>query len=184
MSLRDISNTSIILSLFRNFYRWYSFREQKLVSVYHDSKTCRLTRGFYGGVKVCFRYSFLGRITETEQTSSGVLDKSRTVQNLINLYLRWKDKIIRSLKASSTIKLAKGTKKELYFSPMKIISIIIITAITINIFLSIVLQKQIGLWGWLMRGLFLLAAVLSLFCTKDWSTVKKSSIILKKMGPK
>jgi hypothetical protein len=54
----------------------------------------------------------------------------------------------------------------------------------VNVFLSLVLQKQIDLWGWLMRVLFLCAAVSGLFCTADWSTVEKSSIFLTKIQGK
>ena len=181
MTLRKISDASIVISLFRYFYKWYGYIENKLMGIFHNSQTYRLAKGFYGGVKICFRYSFLGRITETRQTASGILDNSRTVRSLINYYNKWNDKIIHYFKASSTIDLAKNTKEQLDSSPVKIISIIIVTAITINVLLSIALQKQIGLWGWLMRALFLFGAVSGLFCKANWQTIKRSSVCLRKM---
>ena len=182
MTLRKISDASIILSLFRYLYKWYGYIEQRLIGIYHDSQTCRLAKGVCGGVKICFRYSFLGRISETKQTSSGAYNRSWTVQYLINCYKRWKDKAMCYLRTSLAILLAKNTKKILYFSPVRIISIIVVIAVITNVFLSIVLQKQISLWGWLMRGLFLFSGVVCLFCKADWVAVKSNSIILRKLG--
>ena len=181
MILTEVSNTSIVVSLFRYFCRWYSHLEQRLIDIYHNSQTHRLTRGFWGKIKICFRYSFLGRTTELKQVSPVILDNSQVVQYMIDFYKKWKDKIVNYLGTSSTVGLAKDTKKELYFSPVMIISIIVVSAITVNVFLSIILQRQIGLWGWLIRGLFLFTAVSGLFCQTDWSTVKESSVFLRKM---
>lgn len=181
MILRKISDTSIVIAFYRYFYRWYSRVGQSVSYIYHNSQTCKLAKGFWGEIKICLRYSFLGRITEPKQTTSGVLDTSRVVQHLIIFLKRWKDKVTRYLRTSLATMLAKDIKKDIYFSPVRIASIIAITAITVNVFLSVVLQKQIGLWGWLMQGLFLFGAVLGLFCKADWPTVKRSSVLLKKM---
>ena len=131
-------------------------------------------------IKICFRYSFLGRITEIKEINLAVLDNSRAVRCLICFYKRWRDKIIHYSKTSSTVNLAEDTKEQFVLSPAKLISIIIVTAILVNVALSIILHKQIGLWGWLMRGLFLFAGVSGLFCQADWPTIKKSSILLRK----
>lgn len=181
MISREISDKSIVIYIFRCFLRWYNQLGQRINYIYHNSQTYRLVKGFRSKVNICFRYSFLGRITETKQTTSGVLDKSRTVQFLITFYNRWKNKIIHYFKASSTFDLTKNTKNQLDFSPVKIISIIVVIAITINVLLSIALQKQIGFWGWLMRALSLFVAVSGLFCKANWQTIKRSSVCLRKM---
>lgn len=179
MILREILDTSIAISLLRYFYRWYGKIEQRLIDIYCNSQTWRLAKGFCAGVKTYFRYSFLGRITEIKQASPGVLDGSRVLQYLINFYKRWKDKIIRCSGTSLAACAAKDVKTELYLSPTKIISIIVVTAILVNAGLSIILHKQIVLWGWLMRGLFLFVGVSGLFCQADWLTLKNNSIILR-----
>ena len=181
MTLREISNAGVVIFLFRYLYRWYSRLKQRINNIYHNSKTYRFPKRFWERLKVFFRYSFLGRISETRQTTSGILDSSRVVQYLINLYKRGKDKATRYLRTSIVIILGKDTKEQLNISPMRVISIIVVTAITVNVVLSIALQKQIGLWGWLMRGLFLFAAVSGLFCKADWPTVKRNSVLLRKM---
>lgn len=179
---REISSTSIAISLSRYLFELYSNIEQKLIGIYQDSETRRLAKGHCDRLKICFRYSFLGRITEKKQTTTWGLNNSQTIQYLINIYIRCKNWIIQSFISSSTFNLAKNIKKQLPFSPLKRISIIIVAAITVNVILSITLQKQIGLWGWLMRGLFLFVGVTGLFCKADWPAVKRSSIILRRLG--
>lgn len=181
MILREISNTSIIISLFRYFFRWHSQLGQRMNTIYHNSQVFRLAKGFRARIIICFRDSFLGRITETGQISSRVLDNSKLVQYLFNSYKKWKVKIIQLHQFSSTADLAKDTKEDLYSFPVRIISIIVIIAVTINVIFSFVLQKEISLWGWLIRGLFLVAAFFGLFCKEDWQTIKKNSVFLKKL---
>jgi len=181
MILREISDTSIAISLFRCFFRWYSLLEQRINYIYHNSQTYRLIERFWEKIKICFRNSFLGRITETKQTPSGILYNSRTVQYLINYFKSWRDKINHHSRSSLTIDLVKDTKEQLIFFTVRVISIIAITMIAVNVTLSLVLQKKIGLWGWIMRGLFLFVAFLGLFCKANWQTIKRNSIILRKM---
>lgn len=182
MTLREKRNTSIIVSLFIYSYRWYKYVEQKLTDIYRHSQTHILINRFWIKTRIYFKYSFLGKITEIKQPISGVLDSSRVVQYLINFYKRGKDRRIQYFKTSSMSDLAKETKEQFISSPLKVINMIIVIAITGNLFLSIVLQKQISLWGWLVRGLFLSAGIAGLFCKADWQTVKRNSIILRKIG--
>lgn len=181
MNLREISDTSVVISVIRFFYECYDYIKQRLTCIYHNSHTYKLTKRFWTIVKACFRNCFLGRITETKQTTSGILDNSRLIKYLFNFYKRGRNKIIPYLKASSTIDLAKNSKKDLYLTPVRILSIVTITATTVNVILSFALHKQISTWGWLMRGLFLFLAISGLFCKADWPTVKKNSAFLRNM---
>ena len=181
MKLNKISETSIVVSLFKYFYKCYSRIEQRVNYIYSNSQTARILNIFWKKIKLYFRYSFLGKITEIESVIPKALDNSWSVQYLTNFYKRWKDKITNYLKTSLTVGLVKDTKEELYFLPVRMIGIIVVVAIVVNVFLSLILQKQIGLWGWLLRGLFLFVAVSGLFCAATWSAVEKSSIFLRKI---
>lgn len=181
MMLGEISEASAVTSLFRYLFRSYSILRQKINYIYRNSQTCKLAEEFWTRIKICFRYSFLGRITEAGQTSSGILDKSKLVQYLLNSYKKGKPKIIQLRQYSSTANLAKDAKKDLYSYPVRILSLIVVITITINVVFSFVFQKEISLWGWLMRGLFLVAAVFGLFCKADWQTIKENSVFLKKL---
>ena len=176
----QILDTSLTVLVWRRFYKWYDL-EQRIAFVCRDSRTFGLTKALWEGLKTCVRYSFLGRISEIKEPNPALLNNSRAVRYLIDFYNRWKGKITYYSKNSSTIDMAKDTKRELYLSTARTIGIIIVTAILVNVGLSIILHKEIGLWGWLMRGLFLFAGVAGLFCQADWRTVKESSRLLRKM---
>ena len=89
------------------------------------------------------------------------------------------DKIIYYLRTSLTTGLARDTKEQLNSSPVSIIAIMLIITILVNALLLVILQRQLDLWGFLVRILFLLTAAAGLSCEADWSTVKEGSIFLK-----
>ena len=179
--LRSILETSATVVIFRGICRWYVYLEQKASYIYRDTQTYRLTKRFWEKAKVCFRYSFLGRITEIKEANPALLDNSRAVRYSMNFYKRWKDEVIHYSKTSSTIKLAKDTKEELYFSSVKMISLIIIITILVNAILFVILQKQMELWSFLIRALFLFVGTAGLSCSADWPTVKKGSVFLRRI---
>ncbi len=172
---------SIFLKQLRNFKEVYLTMEAKISSVYLESFTYRLIKKMNETIKACFRYSFLGRITEIKEAEPTLLDDSRAVQYLIHFYRRWKYKITHYSGNSLGAKLVKDAKEELFFSFVRMISLIIIITILVNAVLSVILQKQIGLWSFFIRVLFLFAGAAGLSCHADWPTVKKSSVFLRKM---
>lgn len=171
-------DTSITVRLLRNiFYRRYTHLEKRLQDIYKDSQTHKLMTGFWEKIAICFRYSFLGRITEIkEEGSSVLLDNSRAVQYWIRIFRIGKNKIIYYLNTSKVAKLTKMMKGEFYSFPVKIISTIVVIAIIVNVVLSIILGRGITLWGWAMRGVLLLVGIGGLFCEADWQTVIGNSI--------
>lgn len=180
MSSRDILDRSIAVSLFRYLYKGYRKIKQRTINIFCYSQTWRLVKGLRTGVKTCFRNSFWGKITEIKQTSSGVLDSSRAVRYSICFYKRWRNKIIGYSQTSLVTEALKDTKEQFVLVPLKIISTIIVTAILVNVALSLVLHRPIGLWGWLMRALFLFSGIPGLFCRADWLAIKQSGIFLRK----
>lgn len=181
MNFKKMLDTSIVVSLFKYFYRWYLKLEQRIGYIFQYSQTCWLLERFLEKIKICIRYSFLGRITEIKEKDTTILNNSYTVRYLIEFCQRWKNKISGYLNASLTAKLTKDTEQQLYFSPVILISIIVASAIFVNTFLSFIFQKEISLWGWLIRVLFLFVSISGLFCQADRSVIKEGSILLKKI---
>ena len=177
---RSVEN-SIFFKQLGDLKEVYLTMEAKINSVYLKSFTQRLIKKINETIKVCFRYSFLGRITEPKQAPPMVLDNSRAVRYSISFYKKWRDKTIHYLRSSFTFSLAKDTKEQFVLSPVRIISLIVIITIFVNAVLSVILQKQMYLWSFLIRVLFLFAGTAGLSCEADWPTVKKSSVLLKKM---
>lgn len=172
---------SIFLKQLRDLKKLYLTIEEKIISVYLESFTRRLIKKIKKTIKICFRNSFLGRITEVEQAPPATLGNSRVVQYLISSYKRWKHKIICYLRPSFTLSLAKDTKEELTSSSVRTTSLIVIITILTNAILFVILQKQIELWSFLIRVLFLFVATAGLSCKADWPTIKESSVFLRKM---
>jgi len=179
--MNQILDSSVTILMGKQFYKRYDFMVQKLSYIYQNSLTYGLKNSFWEKIKICLRYSFLGRITETKQITLLVLDTSWMAQFWISFYKKWKKKLIQFLKTSSTTDLVKDTKKDLYFFPVKVISTIVIIAIITDVFLSIVLQRTVNLWGWLIRGLLFFVAFSGLFCKADWPTIKRNSVFLRKI---
>ena len=73
------------------------------------------------------------------------------------------------------------TKKKPTIFSLRTIGVVIMTAVAINMVSSILLDKQLNLWGWILRGLFLLIALAALFSNASLITAKKSSWVLKKL---
>ena len=180
MILPQIQEAGIAVSLFRLFNKCYRNLKQRLSCIYQNSWIFRLTEAFREKIKVCFRYSFLGRITEISQTGPQAVNNSQAVQYLINSYKDWKDKLILYSKISATFELAKDTKGKFSSSPTKMPGAVLVAAVLVNTALALGLQKQISLWSWLIRGLFLFAGLSGLFCKADWSTLKGNSVFLRK----
>lgn len=182
MMAKEIPDTSIAVSLFRYVYRRYGKVEQKAIYLYQVSQTYGITQRLCKKIKIIFRNSFLGRGTEIKLVTPEVLDNSRIVQYLISLHKRWREGPTDYLRTSLASGLVRGAKEGLSLSTARTAGTIIITIIIINAFLSLAIHKQIGLWGWLMRGLFLLAACAGLFSKADWPTIKSNSRILRNLG--
>ncbi|HDZ76731.1 MAG TPA: hypothetical protein ENH41_01440 [Candidatus Omnitrophica bacterium] len=158
--------TSIFISLLKKGWEGYSFIEWWWGQAYKDSCVYRLSGEFWKRVRVCFRYSFFGKITEISQPGTitfVIFDNSHTVQYLGRVYNRVKDQSTRYLKMSFIADCTERIKQQVSFLPIQAISIVVITAVSINILLSILLQKQFGLWGWFMRGVFLFLGIAGLF---------------------
>lgn len=176
----DFLETSIIILFFHNAYKWCRHIGQKSITIYYNSHTYRLLNELWQKIKICFRYSFLERITEERQVNPAILDNSKSAQYLMNLYNKRKKKADFFLRTSLAIMLTGDIKKELYSYPVRILSLSLVAIILINAVFAVILQRQIGLWNFWISILFLLTATAGLSCEADWPTIKESSIFLKK----
>jgi hypothetical protein len=183
LKIMQILDTSIVVSFLKHLCRCYFPVEQRIEDMYRNSRTHKLISVFREKIKVCFRFSFLGRITDIKaQRHTIVLDNSRTFHCLIYFYKKLKNKIIFYLNTSKAAGLTKEAKEEFYILPVKTIGIIAVAAIIVNITISVILQRNISLWGWFLRALFLFTGISGLFCNAKWPVVKEGSIFLKRIN--
>lgn len=178
--LKEITKTSIFLSSLQKIQTQQCFIMKRLYKFFIESKTYKLIIKFKEGTRVNFKYSFLGRASEIkEEKNAEFLDNSRTVGYWVS-WLRIK-KISLSFYSSLSkiVALIKEIVKEIYRSPLQAGSIIVISAIMVNAALSFLLKREIGLFGWVMRGIFLFVGINGFLCKTDWLILKNNSAILK-----
>lgn len=169
-----ISLLSRTPGLFYSIERWVDW-------VYCDSRTYKITGRFWSGTRVVFKYSFLGRVAEiSEKISAPALDNSNLAKCPLNLYNMMKLKIADYARTSTSVAALLSAKRDIYVSPVKIGSVIVVIAILINTIFSVLLNKEIVLAGWVIRLIFLFIGLSGLFCNADWEEVKETSFVLKK----
>ncbi len=175
-----MNDNSIFISFLKKVMYQYRVIGSLLVATYKNSRVHRLIKAFREGAGINFRYSFLGRVMEIgEQGYLTVFNNSRFVKGLLNVYKMRKGRIINYAGVSEFTNSAKEFKNDFFSIPVKIGSIIVLTTILSNIFFSILLNKGIGLFGWVIRGLFLLVALSGLFCSAKWQDMKDASFVVK-----
>ena len=82
----------------------------------------RTSRNLLSQIKVCFRYSFLGRITEIgEEGHPEILDNSKVVRWVLNIYNIWKDRIISWANSSAMINSVVEVKKSCIFCRLRLV---------------------------------------------------------------
>lgn len=172
--------TAKVVWLWRILYHRYCLIEKWLQEKYINSQIHKLSTTFYKGIKISFRYSFLGKITELEyKDNSQILDNSKFILWLINEYKIWKNRVTNYSMTSAFFASTQEIKKELYYLPIKTLSIILVVAILTNIFFSLLFKKEIVSLGWAMRLFLLIIGLGGLFCNADREGLKQSSLILK-----
>jgi hypothetical protein len=136
---------------------------------------------FLEKVKTGFRYSSLEKLTKVNpHPPEEILKTSNILQHVKRMSTVIKLRTAMYLDASRIVALLKDLKKEFCDLPLASAGIVVLTAISTNIVIVIFTDKTISLFGWLIRGLLLLAALAGLFYRRGWSNVKDSSILLKK----
>ena len=93
------------------------------------------------------------------------------------------DRIDEYLKTSIMVKYVIGFKNELYVSPVKTGSIIVLTAILSNIFFYALfrnaMRNEIGLLGWIIKGMLLFVGLVGLVCEIGLKNLISTSLFLK-----
>lgn len=174
--------SSIFLRCLKKVGQVYLAIEEKLSSVYLGSLTHQLIVKTAESIKIGFEYSIFGRLTEIdEDISKNFLETSKATKIALNRMKNLKDKLIAFSDTSSSVTSTRSIKCDFFSKPLKVGGIIVITTIMTNLFLSIILQKQITLWGWVMRGILLFIGISGLFCNAGWPTIRNYSLILRKL---
>lgn len=185
--LRALFKTSSFLLLLKMTRKIYRFMEGWVDRIYKESQTHRLIKISWEGINVNFRYSLLGKITEINNKDNLViLSNSKFVKWFLGVYKTCGERAISYLRINIVTSTVMGwigeAKKELYFLSVKTSSIILVTIISTNIFFSILLSREIGLLGWIIRMSFLFVGLAGLFCNARWKDIMRTSYFIRKMN--
>jgi len=171
MILRDMQNTSAAILVLRVLLGYLDRTALWATNLYYGSQICRLLNA----VMICFRHSFLGRVSERGGLNRPFREYSRIICFLKNLYVNFRPKITCFLQDSIVGRLARDIREGLLI--IRVFGLAIITVILTNVTLLIVLQREINPWGIFMRLLFLFWAGACFFCRVDWQILRRSSIL-------
>lgn len=127
-----------------------------------------------------FVFRFLLKCSEVGERGNLLnLYNFRLIKRISDFYKKLRFEILNYVKSSIFIKSAEELRKELYLLPLKTTGTILIIAILMNIFLIVLLNKEIGFLGWASRGLFIVIALCGIYSDLTWDEVKKTSNFLK-----
>lgn len=179
--IKILTPTSIFITFFKKLYIRYCHIELWLGNLFKNSHISNTIQNFWQTTKITAGYSFLGKISDIEiENYSLVFYNSKFIKNLFQISEILKNKIRFYLERSTSVTWIKETEKELYLSPIKIGSTILIAGILTNILFSFLFYKEIRLLGLVMRGLFLIIGLGGLFCEANWEDIRNTSFILKR----
>ncbi len=170
---------SYFLYLLSRLWVRYHSLEARIDGFFNDSTIFEAVNKSWSGVKVSFEHCFLVRLSDLE--ASRFLDESEVAIYFKALYKRWEKRTFGFLEASKAAYLSKEMKKEFYAASVKMGSMILVFSILVNISLSIIFKKEIGLLNWIIQGLILLAGLGGFCCQVEWETVKKNSVVFNKI---
>lgn len=178
---RDIIRTSLFVTVLYKIQQ--CLRNNCLYNAFASSQTHNLFIKFYDGAKANFRYSFLGRITEIDQGQNyAILETSRAVRRLRELFDKYRDKILNYLKTSVIANSISTLTKNIYLFPVQTASIIIIIVMITNVSFALLLKNEIRLSGWLVYGILLLIACNGLHSKINLEELAKTSYFIGRLN--
>ncbi|MBN1912912.1 MAG: hypothetical protein JW788_00775 [Candidatus Omnitrophica bacterium] len=108
-----------------------------------------------------------------------ILEESISFRRIRYLWERSASGLPEVLNSVIIFNLVRAAKERLFCSPVRTVSFMVVIIISTDALLSLLFGKQILLWGWVLRGLYLFAAISGLFCDTAHCDLKKSSIFLR-----
>lgn len=180
INIEQITDTSICISLVRDFSSWHSHVERVVLGLFKQSQLYKVIEIFQQQAKERFSYFFkkkdFRRKLESDLTS---LYNSKIITWLLIIAKTWKNRIPNYLISSTTVNSTKELRKELFLSPLKTINIIIVAAILSNVSVAMLVNKRIEPLGWFSRVCFLFIGVRGVFSDVTWQDIKQNSYFMK-----
>ncbi len=164
-------------------YKRYTYDEDFVVRIFKNSQIYKRTVIFLKFLKMCFRYTYLDKITSVkepgESYDSAILNNNRTAQGTANLFKKLYKKARQFFIFSIIFSLLRELKVGLFQYPVKSVSIVILTAILTDALLLVFIHREIIAYSVAVASTLILISVSGLFSKADWQEIKRTSLFLK-----
>lgn len=172
---------SRFLSIIKKAWRGYCHILRLPFKIFNSSKVRMLIKRLYSRARIVFNYSFINRMIETKRVVDvETINKSLTIIQLIRFFKKLAKLALFYFSLSRIKKNANELVTAFSSSGLKSISIILITAVIINIFLTIfLLGEKIDFLGWSARVFLLSLAFIFMLIDASWINIKNNSIFLR-----
>lgn len=181
--LSSLTGSSILLFLVRKLNNKYNYSSERLHEIYKNSLIYIITKRICDKIKICFRYSLLGVITEGNKNGNLIIiDNSKYIRYLRDIYVTFRGRIVSYSMESRVIKFFLALRNKFYSLPVRSGSAIIIIGILINTSVSLLSQNKLGLWGWFMRAVILSLGWNGLYSYISWEELSKTSYFVRSLN--
>lgn len=182
MKISTLLEYSAIFQYILAIWGYYRRTEDRINSIYLNSFCHNLLSICKDGIKIVFRYSIFGRITEVNENSNvDILGHSIVVKRVMKLFEELKDRLYLYFNESRLAGFTGVLSVNFENRPLKTGGLIVIIALAVNSILIAALGKEVNTFGIALRiALFLIAMACS-FSNTDWHSVKESSFFIKKI---
>ena len=152
--------------LIKKYLKGYDSAESVVTNAYKSSLFLKLKLALQRNHKKYGKADFLTRSTE-ENTE--ILAGSKIIEIVKNLSRKHASR-------RGFLPYLKENIDKLYLGPFKQISVIMLVAVSANIFFLLILGREITFYGWILRFSSLLVSLCGLSCTVSLKTILESSI--------
>lgn len=173
MTIVKIIESSFIFKLINRI-------ETFIYLIYGNSFFRVLTKKSWHCLIRCFKNSFLRIINRHgPHLDRTIIHKSTFMSNITTIFRNLSDKTILYSNSSMLNNLVREFKEEMETSGLKTIGIITTTTTLANIYFCFLLDKNIGLFGWAIRILFLAGGISCMVVKNSFNQAKSNSYFLR-----
>lgn len=109
-----------------------------------------------------------------------IIEKRRqaTLENskIIKKFRIYRKTMLNCSKASFFVYLIGRMKNKIFSVPIKTISAFLVVLILINL---LFLNRELGVFGWIMRILFVFIGLMGMLCEFDYAALKEGSLVMR-----
>lgn len=183
MLLRRALKDSVILSGLRRIILCVFFLKGWVAGSWRQSMFCRIKKVILKNISICFRNSFLGKVSQSDNPTAirntPFFRNSLLLRTVSFFYSACRDRSSVYLRFSLVFGWLSGIKQGFYLFSFKFCGIIAVTTVLSNIILVYISANEISPWGWIIRILIIILGIAGMSSSVDWKEIKDSSFFLK-----